>query len=98
MADSAVPVSAGLLGGVAAAIIVIIAGLILGFVLYRRNTMKKQKLLLEEYSQQLQMVCLGMGGRVQGLARTADAGVAGSIAGARVRVRSSRLAARAGCR
>ena len=50
------PVSAGLLGGIAAAVVVILVGLIVGFVLYRRNTLKKQKILLDEYSQQLQMV------------------------------------------
>ena len=53
---AAVPVSAGLLGGIAAAVILVIVGLIVGFVLYRRNTLKKQKVLLDEYSQQLQMV------------------------------------------
>ena len=53
---AAVPVSAGLLGGIAAAVILILVGLVVGFVLYRRNTLKKQKMLLDEYSQQLQMV------------------------------------------
>ena len=56
MCLAAVPVSAGLLGGIAAAVILVLVGLIVGFVLYRRNTLKKQKLLIDEYSSQLQMV------------------------------------------
>ena len=56
MCLAAVPVSAGLLAGIAAAVVVILVGLIVGCVLYRRNTLKKQKILLDEYSQQLQMV------------------------------------------
>lgn len=53
---AAVPVSAGLLGGVAAAVVAVILSMIIGFVVYRRRSEKQRKKLLQDYSDQLQMV------------------------------------------
>ena len=52
----AVAVSSGLLGGIAAAVIVIVVALIVGFVVYKRQTDKKQRKLIDDYASQLQMV------------------------------------------
>jgi uncharacterized protein YneF (UPF0154 family) len=57
-----VALSGGLLGGVLGAIVALIAALIIGFVVSRRIQMRKQKALLADYQQQLQMVREGQGG------------------------------------
>jgi len=48
--------------GVAAAVIVIIAALVVGFFLYKRSMQARQRKLLEEYNSQLQMLTLNRGG------------------------------------
>jgi serine/threonine protein kinase len=55
-------VSAGLIGGVAAALICIIAVLVVGFYVYKRDLQAKQKKLLDEYSAQLQMLTINRAG------------------------------------
>ena len=55
-AHVAVAVSTGLIGGVLGAIAVIIVALIVGFVVYRRVAVNKQKKMMEDYASQLQMV------------------------------------------
>ena len=53
---AAVPVSTGLLAGIAAAVVAILLGLIIGFVVYRRRSDLQRKKLMQDYSEQLQMV------------------------------------------
>jgi hypothetical protein len=57
-----VALSGGLLGGVLGAIVALIAALIIGFVVSRRIQMRKQKALLADYQQQLQMLTMGRTG------------------------------------
>ena len=55
-------VQAGVVAGVAIAVVLLFMVLIVGFFLYKRNMQMKQKKLLEEYSSQLQMLTLNRGG------------------------------------
>jgi hypothetical protein len=59
--EGSVAINGAVLGGVAGAIAVLILGLIAGFAVSRRMTNLKQKKMLAEYSEQLQMLTLGRG-------------------------------------
>ena len=64
--------NAGLVGGVAFAIVMLFILLIVGFVVYRRTTTRRQRKLLDEYNTQLQMLTLSRGGSVASMFMPAE--------------------------